>query len=243
MSDVVLAVGVGMLTVVMGYMGVRVTLRPPQTERAKWTWEIGFAVVALLTCILIGWQTKRSVKAQDALQSQLRDIRNNEVKPPSAQENAQAILALQDKQKETQKESVASAKPSPKPRPVVAPKPPEQPTQSPVVTPPQAAQLTITQSPDVSSRSDAPYLIRVVVQSNVVFPSLKLAIECDGPIVEGHGGYAGAFMMTSQGVVNGHPNIFVFTYQSAMPPFGPANPITLNFWSKQPIACTKAQTF
>jgi hypothetical protein len=50
-------------------------------------------------------------------------------------------------------------------------------------------------------------------------------------------------MMTSQGIVAGHPNIYVLTYQSAMPPFGPASPIILNFWSKAPIKCSHVETF
>jgi hypothetical protein len=78
----------------------------------------------------------------------------------------------------------------------------------------------LTQSEDVSSRDDAPHLTRVVIQTNVEFPTLRLALQCDGPIVEGNGGINGAMMMVSEGVANGYPNVFVLKYGSASPHFG-----------------------
>jgi hypothetical protein len=103
--------------------------------------------------------------------------------------------------------------------------------------------LIITQSPDISTREDAPYKTRVVIQSNLDFPSLKLLVQCDGPLVDGAGGVTGIMIMTSQGVVTDHPNLFFLTYQSATQPFGPASPIILDLWSKQPIQYTQAATF
>ena len=108
---------------------------------------------------------------------------------------------------------------------------------------PQVAQFIVTQTPDTSDMPDAPYKTLVVVQTNASFPSLRIAVECDGPITKGIGGYTGMFVMSSQGIVNGHPNIYVLTYQSATPPFGPANPLTFSFWSKEELHCTQASTF
>lgn len=174
--------------------------------------------------------------------------------PPTAQENAAAVVALEEQQHASEKQttptpssqhsSIAPVSPEPKhSRPVkpttTAPGPTVPPTQTTTV-----AHFTLTQSEDISSRSDAPHLARVVIQTNVEFPKqLKLALQCDGPITDGSGGISGVMMMVSQGVANGYPNVYVLTYESATPAFGPSSPITINLWSKQPIQCTQATTF
>jgi hypothetical protein len=111
-------------------------------------------------------------------------------------------------------------------------------------TSPQVAQFLVTQSTETPDNPDEPNKIAVVVQTNLSFPSLRLAIECDGPISHGNGGIGtGVMMMTSQGVVNGYPNIYLFTYQSATPQFGPSSPLVFRFWSQNPIRCIRARTF
>jgi hypothetical protein len=117
-------------------------------------------------------------------------------------------------------------------------------TQPPSVSP-QPAKLTISQKSQVSSRQDAPYKTDVVVQTTTEFPSLKMLVQCDKPLVDGSAGIGagGVMMVTSQGVLKDHPNVFIFTYQSAAPPFGPASPITISLWSKEPIQCNEAATF
>lgn len=111
--------------------------------------------------------------------------------------------------------------------------------------PANQAKLSISQQPDVSSREDAPYKTKVVVQTTIDFPSLKMIVQCDKPLVDGSAGLSsgGVTMVTSQGVLKDHPNIFFFTYQSAAPQFGPANPIVFNLWAKEAIKCDQAATF
>lgn len=104
--------------------------------------------------------------------------------------------------------------------------------------------MIITQKSDVSSRQDAPYKTKATVQSDIEFPSLKIAIQCSGPLVAGEGGpNTSMVFMETFGVVNGHPDVFVYTYKSANPPFGPSNPLIFSFWSKQPVRCDKVSTF
>jgi hypothetical protein len=167
--------------------------------------------------------------------------------PPTAEENAEALIALEKKD---------GLLPSPKASAVVAVPPsaskahkksyPKKPIEEVQPPSPETAELTVTQSPDISTDSNAPYKTNVIVQTNHDFPTLKLALECDGPIVHGDAVPAagsGMMMMTSQGVVSGHPNIYVFTYGQAAPPFGPSNPLRLTLWSTQPLHCQKASTF
>jgi len=172
--------------------------------------------------------------------------------PPTAQENAEAVVALEKKRLGPTTQSVpAEATPAqkhvPKPRVNKASTPADKPSSQreaePLPETPVIAQLFITQKPEVSDREEAPYKTAITVQSTVEFPALKLAIQCDGPLAEGSGGPTGMVFMESFGVVNGHPDVFVYTYGSANPPFGPANPLNFTFWSKQPIRCEKASTF
>lgn len=230
MVDVILAVASGVVAFVLAYMGVHVSLHPPREERKR-GWTVCFILVGLVACGLIGLQAVRSNKSVSALQSQLAGIRKSIHPAPTAQENAAAVVALEAKKKTDTKKRAPSKR-------------------SRLNTPPanhgyEAAELTVSQKSDISTDANAPRKTDVVVQTTRDFPSLKFALKCDGPIAHGSGavGNGGVMFMTSQGVVKGHPNIFVLTYQTASPPFGPANPLHFSLWSKETIHCTRASTF
>jgi hypothetical protein len=236
MADIVIAVAICILTLGTAYMGVHVTLHAP-SDKAKQGWKVAFWLAAVLICALIGWQTERSVKSQESLQSQLKNL-----KPPTADENAAAVVKLEKEQQQTS--ALSHAPDIPRPRHEgPAPKPANPQTSPAKPSPaPDVAHLTVTQTSEISDRPETPYRIRVIVQSSIDFPSLRLAVECDGPITDGSGG-SGMMMMTSQGIVSGHPNVYVLTYQTSTPPFGPANPFPFTFYSKEPIKCTRASIF
>jgi len=50
-------------------------------------------------------------------------------------------------------------------------------------------------------------------------------------------------MMVSSGLVEGHPNIVVYSYGASAPPFGPAHPLVINAWSKDSVICNQVATF
>ncbi|MGB7549228.1 MAG: hypothetical protein WBM14_15925 [Terracidiphilus sp.] len=243
MGDILIAVGICLLTAAMAYMGVHVTLHPPDSDNLKRAWKVGFCFVAVLACVLIAWQTKRGASTQSDLQVQLKDIRKNITKPPSAQENAEALYVLENKKKPVNPSKVQRPSNDPK----IPKKPSEQPT-TPIALPPTAepapmvAHFSVTQNQEVSSRADAPYKIRVVVQTNMDLSALRLAVQCDSPIVVAQAGNTGMFI-GGHGIVNGHPNVYVINYRSITPPFGPANPIILYMWSANPIRCNEISTF
>jgi len=219
-----------------------------------------FAVFLAPLCQKLIWNAGASVLILAALWG-LWKITPKPKEPPTAQENAAAVVALEDQRAAEKQAAQQASLPQSTPPPVTVPtsskrpKPseppqvrglvvlPAQPPPRPYSSAPAVAHFTVTQSEDVSSHADAPHLTRVVIQTNVEFLHLKLALQCDGPIVEGRGGTGGVMMMVSEGVANGYPNVFVFTYGSAIPPFGPSSPITISLWSKQPIHCDQATTF
>jgi hypothetical protein len=113
--------------------------------------------------------------------------------------------------------------------------------------PPTSAHLSVTQSQKTSTRPDAAVETEIVIQTDVVFPTLKLVMQCDQPLVDAQptlGGTAGMVqMLVSSGIVTDHPNVVVYSYGSSIPPFGPANPVVIDVWSKQTVTCNQVSTF
>jgi hypothetical protein len=104
--------------------------------------------------------------------------------------------------------------------------------------------FTITQSSKPATRADANYETEVVVQTTMEFPSLQFAMECDKNLVDGQvNAPAGVRMAVRWGVLTDHPNIFIYSYGSSVPSFGPANPLVVNVWSKEPVVCNQVATF
>ncbi len=122
-------------------------------------------------------------------------------------------------------------------------------TPPPSGSPPQSLQahLSVSQSSLISTRPDAPVATKVVVQTDRDFPALRFVMQCDKPLVDAEyalgGGSGMVQMMVSSGLAKGHPNIYVYSYGSSTPPFGPANPLIIEVWSKEPVTCNQVATF
>jgi hypothetical protein len=80
--DIVLAISVFILSAGMAYLGVHVTLHPPDTAKQRRGYKIAFGAMTLLSAILIGAQTYATRHAQAALQTQLDQIKKNPEQPP-----------------------------------------------------------------------------------------------------------------------------------------------------------------
>lgn len=70
--DVVLAIVLGVLTFAMGYMGIHVTLHPPETQDAKRKWKISFSVVAFAAVVHTGLQAYLAHKSSAALEAAIK---------------------------------------------------------------------------------------------------------------------------------------------------------------------------
>ncbi|SRR6266498_429163 len=112
--------------------------------------------------------------------------------------------------------------------------------------PPLHAHLSITQSPKISTRTDAPVETEVVVQTDIVFPTLKFVMQCDKPLIDAQPTIGGTNslgqMSVSSGIIRDHPNVVVYSYGSSAPPFGPANPLVIDVWSEEPVTCDQVAT-
>ena len=77
MGEIWIAIGIAAFGAGMAYMGVHLTMHPPESSAAKWCWKVGFIAMAIALCGLIGWQTKLSLHAQSDLNSRLDRIEKN----------------------------------------------------------------------------------------------------------------------------------------------------------------------
>jgi hypothetical protein len=80
MLDIVIAVLLGIFTLVTAYLGVHVTIHPADTEKGKWRYKSAFILCGTAACILIGIQTYRNNDAQAAVRSQINRIDRNTIK-------------------------------------------------------------------------------------------------------------------------------------------------------------------
>jgi hypothetical protein len=87
MWDIVLAVGLGAVTLITAYLGSHVTMHPAETAHARTLYKSGFAVCGLIALVLIGVQAYRNNRSQSLLDAQLGRIEKNTKTPPSVEVN------------------------------------------------------------------------------------------------------------------------------------------------------------
>jgi len=85
--DILLAVFIFLVTAATGYLGVRVTLHPAETDREKAGYKIAFAVLTFIAAGLIAWQTAMNRTEQEKLNTQLNKIQKNTETPPQVTVN------------------------------------------------------------------------------------------------------------------------------------------------------------
>lgn len=124
--DLLLAIILGLLQLLLGGLGVYVSLRPPKRER-HWWWIGSFFAIGVLGAGLVGLQAKRSVDAQADLQKQINNLPTRIPKPPTARENAQALLALEKQQNSKEAPAAPSGRPKSPVRPQATPERPAAP--------------------------------------------------------------------------------------------------------------------
>src|SRR5947209_6143615 len=74
MLDLSIAIALAIVTILMGYFGVHVTIHPPVDDQSKRNYKVGFSLLAIAAVALIGIQTYRSQQGQSQLQIALGKI-------------------------------------------------------------------------------------------------------------------------------------------------------------------------
>jgi hypothetical protein len=81
--DILLPVVLFLVTSVTAYLGVRVTLHPAETPKAKRLYKVAFGVLTIIATGLIVWQSVLSRAEKTQLRTQLNQIQKNTETPPT----------------------------------------------------------------------------------------------------------------------------------------------------------------
>ncbi|PYP92774.1 MAG: hypothetical protein DMG65_03010 [Candidatus Angelobacter sp. Gp1-AA117] len=81
--DIAIAVGLALITALMGYLGVHVTLHPQSDPKQISRFKYGFAFCVAAAIGLIAWQTVRSTNQQRENSALLARIERNTEHPPN----------------------------------------------------------------------------------------------------------------------------------------------------------------
>ncbi len=90
--DIWIAVCIGFVFFATGFMGVYVSLHPPNSAREKLAWKVGFVATAIFGCGLIAWQTSRSIEQQNATDVSISSLRTDLQKSETEREVDDAYL-------------------------------------------------------------------------------------------------------------------------------------------------------
>ncbi len=82
MLDIAISAALAILTIVMAYLGVHVTLHPTEDPKTIRRYKWGFVASAALAVLLVIFQGVRNALSQATLQRQLARIENNTHEPP-----------------------------------------------------------------------------------------------------------------------------------------------------------------
>lgn len=224
------------LVIIVAILGVGLTVVGGFVASDKLWVRLCFLIGGPLLIGCVIWQGIRQLNAQSASDNAFMARENENRKDRERSDlKIDALYALLQPTRPV----TPSIRPIPGGKPVKEPQKPS--------LPPNNGKLKISQTPKTSTRADAPYETEVVIQTTDIFPSLKMLVQCDGPVVDAQpsiGGTMGTVqMMISFGVLRDHPNVIAYSYGSSTPPFGPANPVVINVWSKAPITCDQVATF
>lgn len=92
MSDIGITVGVAFLTFVMGFLGVYVTLHPPESPTAKFWWKAAFISCAIVGCGLVALQAYRTSVEQKDLEDSISSLQQSVNKSETGREVDDAYL-------------------------------------------------------------------------------------------------------------------------------------------------------
>lgn len=93
--DVIIAFSLGVVTVVMGYLGIHLTMNLPESPSTRTRYRLAFVLLAIVAVGLNVWQTLRNVNSQQQLQTKLNEIERNTKQPPIVQVSPQINIPPQ----------------------------------------------------------------------------------------------------------------------------------------------------
>jgi hypothetical protein len=194
MVDIFVSASLAALTMVMAYLGVHVTLHPPnESPRAQYLYKLGFFVCGLLAVALVITQGVRAGRSQRRSANEISDLkgtvvsvrgqlgnvetatallRSEQTAEIARRQQAEKDLALivQGSGKAVREGVVADIKKSPISVQING--------QAATAQPLEVEQLKLFSEVENSTHTDAPYAMKVTLQSTTPIDPLRVAIRC-----------------------------------------------------------------
>ena len=245
--DICISAALAVLTIIMAYLGVHVTLHPVESAMAKKLYKIGFCLCAFGTVSLVVWQGIRNAQTQNALRFDVKEARDaawharddvgqarQDLKSESTRrEQAERDLALivQATGRSTREGVVSDIKSSPIQVHV----------NGQIDQPLAVENIKLFSEAEKSTRADAPYAMKVILQADTSIPNVFLNISFNGELKyiestvrDGALYYGGIYLLNAD-----HKVVVVYVKSSGAAVLNTDSPIVLHVASANPIAIAK----
>jgi hypothetical protein len=73
---VAISAALSIITIIMGYLGVHLTMHPAESQKARVRYKLGFASCAVAVVALVIWQGVRNTQSQSSLETQIRSLKD-----------------------------------------------------------------------------------------------------------------------------------------------------------------------
>jgi len=258
MVDIIVSTCLAVLTIAMAYLGVHVTLHPPnESPRARLGYKVGFVLCGILAVLLVIVQGVRAGRSQRQSAKEIDDLkgtvisvrgelsnletatsllRSEQTTEVARRQQAEKDLALivQGSGKAVREGVVSDIKKSPISVQIngqtATPQPPL-----------QVEELKLFSEVENSTHSDAPYAAKVTLQATTAIDPLRVAIRCTHEIKYVEMSYPkglGDGTMWSGGIEpykNDHTIVIVNMTGIGKAPISPDLPLILHLASAEPI--------
>jgi hypothetical protein len=257
MADIIISASLTALTILMAYLGVHVTLHPPnESPRAQLLYKVGFFVCGILAVMLVITQGVRSRKSQSTASNEITTLkatlssvrsdlsnvetatsllRSEQATEIARRQQAEKDLAIivQGSGKAVRAGVVSDIKKSPITVQING--------QGVTSQPLEVEDLKLFSEPENSTHSDAPYAVKITLQATAPIDPLRIAIRCTNEIKYVEQSYPsgmGNGQMWYGGIEvykNDHTIVIANMTGTGKAPIRPDLPLILHIASAEPI--------
>lgn len=214
MWDIALSTLAGICTLGLGYLGLRLTLHPPQSDHERGIYKVVFIALGIISVGIIGWQAVRTNIAQEEFkksQSQLEimiqdekkatQVAHEELKSLRGQtDKLRADLAVESARRDQAQKDMALIikKAGTETRVGVAEDFRKSPIKVDIPIGKEPVKLYVNRSQPTRGEN-VPYETQFLITVNQAVTPVRLLVQCVDEIVDGHGSLIGVGASMSGG--------------------------------------------
>ena len=241
--DILLSAALAVCTIIMAYLGVHVTMHPPnESRRVQFWYKAGFCICGICAVCLVVWQGVRNGRTQLAAGQQIGSLRDDVRTAKSEAQNARHDLENEStRRKQAERDLAIIVQATGKStRDGVVSDIKKSPIKVQVeglqadASAPVLVGVRFTEARIPSTNPEAPYGKQVTIQTDRRIEPVAMIIKCNGPISSGSANAGnGTYTNVTTGPVAGDATMFLIAWQS--PAFLPETPIIATLFSKENV--------